>query len=186
MEYALKERIGKPELFVGRKEEMAYFRKWITNIKEEMSQSTAILARRKMGKTAILERLFNITFFKNDGVIPFYYEIKETEMWVLDFSKSFFLTFIYQYIAFKSRDPEYLNINRTSDFDEALKIAKKEKLGYLSGIIKDAAQAAAQGEKIRLAPKTLFRFDGAFCRSLFPTSRKGGGPSDPLNENTQL
>ena len=161
MEYALKERIGKPELFVGRKEEMAYFRKWITNIKEEMSQSTAILARRKMGKTAILERLFNITFFKNDGVIPFYYEIKETEMWVLDFSKSFFLTFIYQYIAFKSRDPEYLNINRTSDFDEALKIAKKEKLGYLSGIIKDAAQAAAHEsidilwEIAREAPKTI-------------------------------
>jgi len=43
------------------------------------------MARRKMGKTALLERLFNITFFKNDGVIPFYYEIKETKMWVVDF-----------------------------------------------------------------------------------------------------
>jgi hypothetical protein len=30
--------------------------------------STAMLARRKMGKTAIMERLFNITFLKNDGV----------------------------------------------------------------------------------------------------------------------
>jgi hypothetical protein len=161
MEYVLKERIGKPELFVGRTEEMAYFLKWITNIKKEMSQSTAILARRKMGKTALMERLFNITFYKNDGVIPFYYEIKETEMWVLDFCKSFFLTFIYQYIAFKSRNPEYLNINRTSDFDEALKIAKKEKLGYLSGIIKDAARAADHEsidilwEIAREAPKTI-------------------------------
>ena len=61
-----------------------------------------------MGKTAIMERLFNITFYKNDGVIPFYYEIKENKMWVGDFCKDFFLTFIYQYIAFKTRKTEYL------------------------------------------------------------------------------
>ena len=73
MDYALKERIGKPELFTGRKKELTYFLKWINDIKEEKSQSTAMLARRKMGKTAIMERLFNITFFKNEGVIPFYY-----------------------------------------------------------------------------------------------------------------
>jgi len=82
MDYAIKERIGKPELFTGRKQELSYYLKWITDIKEEKSQSTAMLARRKMGETAIMERLFNITFFKNDGVIPFYYEVKETEMWV--------------------------------------------------------------------------------------------------------
>ena len=108
MEYVLKERIGKPDLFTGRKEELSYYLKWIDDIKEEKSQSTAILARRKMGKTALLERLFNITFYKNAGVVPFYYEIKEGDMWVVDFCQDFFLTFIYQYIAFKSRKPEYL------------------------------------------------------------------------------
>ena len=55
--------------------------KWINDIKDEKSQSTALMARRKMGKTALMERLFNITFYKNDGVIPFYYEVKETKMW---------------------------------------------------------------------------------------------------------
>ncbi|HLP46223.1 MAG TPA: hypothetical protein VK469_09765, partial [Candidatus Kapabacteria bacterium] len=85
MEYALKERIGKPELFTGRNKEMAYFLKWINDIKSEKSQSTAILARRKMGKTAIMQRLFNIIYYKNDGIIPFYYEIKEKKMWVVDF-----------------------------------------------------------------------------------------------------
>ena len=59
MDYALKERIGKPELFTGRKEELAYFLKWITDIKDEKSQSTAMMARRKMGKTALMERLFD-------------------------------------------------------------------------------------------------------------------------------
>jgi hypothetical protein len=114
-----------------------------------------------MGKTALLERLFNITFFKNDGVIPFYYEIKETEMWVVDFCQDFFLTFIYQYIACKSRKKEYLDPETRSDFGKAVEIAKQEGLAYLCGIIEDAAHAVAH-EKIdilwniaREAPKTI-------------------------------
>ena len=161
MDYALKERIGKPALFTGRKKELTYFLKWIADIKEEKSMSTAILARRKMGKTAILERLFNITYYKNDGVIPFYYEIKEVKMWAVDFCKDFFLTFIYQYIAFKSRKPEYLKPESRSDFEEVTKIAKKEGLDYLVGIIKDAAHAVAHEEInilwefVREAPQTM-------------------------------
>ncbi|MCP4158195.1 MAG: hypothetical protein GY757_61415, partial [bacterium] len=143
MEYALKERIGNPALFTGRKEELTFFLKWINDIKEEKSQSTAVLARRKMGKTAVMERLFNITFLKNDGVIPFYYEVKENQMWVVDFCQDFFLTFIYQYIAFKSRKREYLFPEELSDFNRAVEIAQKEGLDYLTGFIKSAAHAAA-------------------------------------------
>ncbi|MCP4158128.1 MAG: hypothetical protein GY757_61075, partial [bacterium] len=143
MDYAFEERIGNPDLFTGRKEELTFFLKWITDIKEKKSQSTAVLARRKMGKTAIMERLFNITFFKNDGVIPFYYEVKETRMWVGDFCQEFFLTFIYQYIAFKSRKPEYLITKELSDFDKAVETAKKEGLDYLVSFIESAAHAVA-------------------------------------------
>ncbi|MCP4154740.1 MAG: hypothetical protein GY757_43870, partial [bacterium] len=135
MNYALKERIGKPDLFVGRKKELAYFLKWINDIKDEKSQSTAMLARRKMGKTAIMERLFNITFAKNDNVIPFYYEIKESDVWVVDFCKDFFLTFIYQYIAFKSRNPEYLIPEDKNNFKIVKAIAAKEGLSHLTGFI---------------------------------------------------
>jgi len=161
MDYAYKERIGKPELFTGRKKELDYFLNWIADIKEEKSQSTAILARRKMGKTALMERLFNITFFKNDGIIPFYYEVKETKMWVVDFCQDFFLTFIYQYIAFKSRKTGYVKPEDTSDFNKAVLIAKKEGLDYLCGITEGAAHAVAH-EKIdilwnivREAPQTI-------------------------------
>ncbi|MDQ1352129.1 MAG: hypothetical protein QG657_2435 [Acidobacteriota bacterium] len=161
MGYALEERIGNPDLFTGRNEEMTYFLKWISDIKERKSQSTAVLARRKMGKTAIMERLFNITFFKNDGVIPFYYEIKENAMWVGDFCVYFFLSFIYQYIAFKTRKPEYLKPEEKSNFDKVIEIAKKEGLGYLCGIIESAAHAVSH-ERIdillnivREAPQTI-------------------------------
>jgi len=135
MDYALEERIGNPDLFTGRKEELAYFLKWINDIKERKSQSTAMLARRKMGKTALMERLFNITFYKNDGIIPFYYEIKEVKMWIGDFCIDFFLTFIYQYIAYKTRDTYYLRPEEKNNFEKVKAVAVKEGLDYLTGII---------------------------------------------------
>ncbi len=161
MDYALKERIGKPELFTGRKEELTYFLKWIADIKEEKSQSTAMLARRKMGKTAIMERLFNITFYKNDGVIPFYYEINEIKMWVGDFCVDFFMTFIYQYIAFKSRKTEYLHPEEKNNFEKLKNAAEAEGLKYLTGIIESVEYSFKHEhvdilwKTVREAPKTM-------------------------------
>ncbi len=161
MEYALEERIGDPDLFTGRKEELAYFLQWIEKIKERKSQSSAIMARRKMGKTAIMERLFNITFHKNDGVIPFYYEVKESKIWVVDFCRDFFLTFIYQYIAFKSRKTEYLTPEGKNDFAKAKNAAVNEGLDYLAGIIESVEYAIAHDqidslwETVRVAPHTI-------------------------------
>jgi hypothetical protein len=161
MDYAYEERIGNPDLFTGRKEELAYFLKWINDIKEKKSQSTAMLARRKMGKTAVMERLFNITFFKNDVVIPFYYEIEENDIWIVDFCQDFFFTFIYQYIAFKTRKTEYLKPDDKSDFEKLSAAAKKEGLDYLTGIIAGAAHAVAHEridilwKIVRGAPQTI-------------------------------
>jgi len=61
MQIYLKEKIGNPELFSGRKKELDFFLKWIDNIKREISPSTALLSRRKTGKTSLLQRLY-VTF----------------------------------------------------------------------------------------------------------------------------
>jgi hypothetical protein len=161
MDYAYEERIGNPDLFTGRKEELAYFLKWLEGIKERKSQSIAVMARRKMGKTALMERLFNIIFFKNDGLIPFYYEIKEVEMWVGDFCVDFCLTFIYQYIAFKSRKPGYLGQFEKGNFAKVKKAAVNEGLDYLIELIESVEYAFIHEyvdilwETVREAPKNM-------------------------------
>ncbi|MCP5108015.1 MAG: hypothetical protein GY950_31805, partial [bacterium] len=161
MEYALEERIGNPDLFTGRKEELAYFLKCINDIKERKSQSSALLARRKMGKTALMERLFNITFFKNHGVIPFYFEIKEKKIWIVDFCLDFFFTFIYQYIAFKSRNINYLGPDKRNSLEALKKTVINEGLDYLTGIIENVEYATRHDhvdmlwETVRQAPKTI-------------------------------
>ena len=161
MEYFYKERIGVPDLFTGRQNELAYFQQWIEDIKKEKSKSTAILARRKMGKTALLERLFNITFYKNNHVIPFYFEVLEVDYWVVDFCIDFFFTFIYQYMAFKSRKSEYLNPVEKSHFGKLKAMVQKEGLDYLTDLI-DSVENMVQEERldvlwttVRNAPKTI-------------------------------
>lgn len=161
MEYVLEERIGNPDLFVGRRAELDFYLKWIEEIKEKKSKSTAMLARRKMGKTAILERLFNITYYRNNGVIPFYYEVKEGKKWVVDFCVDFFLTFIYQYIAFKSRKPQYLRPDDESSFEVVKQIARQEGLDYLIGLISSVEHASSHEyvdrlwKIVREAPQTV-------------------------------
>ena len=129
MNIYLKEKIGNPDLFTGRKKELSFFLKWIEGSKKEISMSTAILSRRKTGKTALLQRLYNLTFEQNDGVIPFYYEVKEEPVWMLEFCQDFFLTFLYQYVAFKARKPEY--IDEHGPLTKAKEIVRKEGYVYL-------------------------------------------------------
>ncbi len=168
MDYAIEERIGDPDLFTGRKEELEFFLKWINDIKKRKSQSTAILARRKMGKTALMERLFNITFYKDDGVIPFYYEIKEREVWIVDFCIDFCLTFVYQYIAFKTRKTRYLKLFDRSSLKKAREVAESEGLDVLVELIDSVENAVRQDyvdilwETVRQAPKSIAYAEGEF------------------------
>jgi hypothetical protein len=168
MDYVLEERIGNPDLFTGRKEELAYFLKWINDIKERKSQSTAIMARRKMGKTAVMERLFNITFYKNDGVIPFYYEIKENKVWIVDFCIDFCLTFVYQYIAFKSRNISYIRLYEKGNLEKAVQVAESEGFNYLSVLLSGVQNAIRYDhvdilwETVREAPKTIAHSQNEF------------------------
>ena len=109
--YALPEQIGNTHLFVGRKKEFDYFLgDWYYYLENNMAQSQAIVARRKKGKTAFLQRLFNILWScPEKKIIPFYYSIKEMNTTLADFSKDFFSTFISHYIGYMERKPELIS-----------------------------------------------------------------------------
>ncbi len=153
MQIYRKEKLSNPDLFTGRSKELAYFKKWVDGIRQQVSPSTAILSRRKTGKSALLERLYNLIFDENDLVVPFFFEIEETDQWIIDFSKNFFLTFIYQYFAFKSRKIEYIS-GTEKTFTHALETAKKEGLDYLTGLIEEV-QVRHLNEEVNLLWSTV-------------------------------
>ena len=65
IEFAIKERVGKPENFIGRVRELEFLYNWADNITNENSRSMAFLGRRKIGKSLILKRLYNTAFDRN-------------------------------------------------------------------------------------------------------------------------
>ncbi len=118
-----------------RKRELASFLKWIDGARQEISKSTAILSRRKTGKTALLERLYNLTFEQHDRAAPFYFQIQETNQWLGDFAYEFFLTFLGQYVAWTTRNADYLPSNKPGNVDQLRVICQTEHLDHFLNLI---------------------------------------------------
>ncbi|MCP4664166.1 MAG: hypothetical protein GY856_52955, partial [bacterium] len=107
--YPLAEEIGDPDLFVGREQEMARLLEWAAGTKRRISKSMAMLSRRKKGKTALLQRFFNILYTRGDPqLIPFYYRILESRHTQSDFARMFYRRLLTQYFAFTTRTPEWV------------------------------------------------------------------------------
>lgn len=132
--YALEERIGSPNLFVGRKKELNYLNKWLGELPEKLSQSTAILSRRKKGKTAIVERFYNIIYNKNSNIIPFYFEVKEGSKWIVSFSLDYYTSFLSQYMGFKLKEIELCREPRS--LEELESLAQEHNMEVISRNIK--------------------------------------------------
>ncbi len=67
---ALEEDIGSSELFTGRKEEMEQLLDWAELVKQKKGKSQALLARKRRGKTALLQRFYNILYTAGDPRHP--------------------------------------------------------------------------------------------------------------------
>ncbi len=108
MQYPLTEKIGQPDLLVGRQKEFQNFGKWLANIPKKLSKSRVILARRKSGKTTFVQRLFNQLWSENGMVIPFYFDMGENKVWYPDLAIDYYCTFASQYISFLERNEKWV------------------------------------------------------------------------------
>lgn len=144
MEIWLREKIGNPDIFTGRRKELSHFLKWMEGVKQETSMSTAILSRRKNGKTALLRRLYNIVFHKNNGLVPFYFEARPGKTWAMDFCQEFLAAFAHQFIAYKTRNREYLLPPANITFDRMGEMAREEGFEFLSDLIGEIRDVASE------------------------------------------
>ncbi|MCP4696416.1 MAG: hypothetical protein GY862_06170, partial [Gammaproteobacteria bacterium] len=78
--------------------------KWLSKIPERASKSRVIAARRKSGKTAFIQRIFNCLWSENGAVIPFYLDIPDKKISLPDFAIDYYCAFASQYISFLERD----------------------------------------------------------------------------------
>jgi len=104
LEFAIEERIGTPENFIGRVEELEFLYKWTEYVQRLLGRGVAFLGRRKVGKSLILERLYNILYSEQKGLIPFYYEFTEGERSGKEFMHDFVTRFYMQLVGYYTRD----------------------------------------------------------------------------------
>lgn len=94
-----------PDEFTNRVAELTYLQEWVQNISQGKSNSLALISPRRLGKTALLERLVNTVFFEDWGVAPFYYSrgrgITTLRKFLLDYATVFYR----QYIAYLLQEP---------------------------------------------------------------------------------
>ena len=118
---ALAEEIGNTRLFTGRRRELEFYTGWAEESKDLLSKSQAILSRRKKGKTALVQRLFNILYSNNDpSIIPFFYRVLERPISTAGFGLEFYRAFLSQLLGFRLRDPKLINSPLGLDQLEAL------------------------------------------------------------------
>jgi hypothetical protein len=124
--YALTEEIGDPDLFVGRQWEMARLMDWAEGTKRRISKSMGILSRRKKGKTALLQRFFNILYTRNDPqLIPFYYRVHEDSLPKASFAEAFYRRLLTQNFAITHRQPEM--VDQILSFSELKDLAQSDR-----------------------------------------------------------
>ncbi|MCP4105508.1 MAG: hypothetical protein GY749_08225, partial [Desulfobacteraceae bacterium] len=104
MKYPLSESIGDPDLLVGREKEFGLLDRWLERIPKRLGKSRVILARKKSGKTALVQRIFNRLWSENGAVIPFYFSIPEVKTWYPELAVRYYRAFASQYISFLERD----------------------------------------------------------------------------------
>jgi len=142
MQYPLEEKIGPPDLLVGRVKEFEKFNKWLNNIPGRLSKSRVILARRKSGKTSFVQRIFNQLWSQNGQVIPFYLDIADEDIWYPAFAVKYFRTFASQYISFLERDEQIMRELLTLEEIRAYGVEKE-----ISLLVKDVDGLRSDEEK---------------------------------------
>jgi hypothetical protein len=72
----------------------------------DITISTSVVGRRRLGKTAVLEQVYNHLFWEQDAVVPIYFVFEARPMTSTAFAEIYFANYLRQYVAFRRKDGE--------------------------------------------------------------------------------
>ncbi|NPV54956.1 MAG: hypothetical protein HPY71_15825 [Firmicutes bacterium] len=125
-----------PEEFIDRDDILRYLEEWFRNIASRRSRSKALISPRRMGKTAVLDRLVNVMFWRDYGVVPFYFKVKREETTLREFTEEYIEAFFQYFMGYILKDPSIV-INKYKLKDLAgLDVAIDEGDSYGDGRIR--------------------------------------------------
>ncbi|GBE03322.1 archaeal ATPase [bacterium BMS3Abin09] len=94
--------------FFGRENMLEVLYKTVANAKGGGTESVILSGKRGIGKTKLLENLYNLVFERQD-VVPFFYTVRRSFVSSEDFANDYLGSFILQALAFMGKDPAVLS-----------------------------------------------------------------------------
>ena len=117
------------DLFVDREEQLDKYWDWATSIPGRHANSHALIGRRRIGKTAILSKLFNRLFYEQKAVTPVFISFaeflhREEPITSYEFARHYFSGYVRCYLAFHYQEPmlirEERKLKHLHDFAEQM------------------------------------------------------------------
>ena len=92
--------------FTDREEIIGTLIKRAKNTPRDMTFSTGVIGQRRLGKTAVLEQVYNRLFWEQDEVVPIYFNFEAKPTTSTEFAWTYFTNFLKQYVAFRLKDSD--------------------------------------------------------------------------------
>jgi hypothetical protein len=90
--------------FTDREEIISMLVKRAVNTVRDMTLSTSVIGQRRLGKTAVMEQVYNRLFWEQDEVVPIYFNFEAKPTDSNRFAWVYFSNFVRQYVAFRLKD----------------------------------------------------------------------------------
>ncbi len=102
--------------FTDREEIIGQLMQMAARTPRDLTFSTAMVGRRRLGKTAVLEQTYNRLFWEQDEVAPIYFDFEAKPTASNEFAELYFRNFVGQYVAFRTKDPSWVkNLPKLED-----------------------------------------------------------------------
>lgn len=134
--------------FMGREQEIEALDKISSEAKEGVATGIFISGQYGSGKTELLNQLFNVMFWRQDQVAPFFYALNPAFTSAFDFSTDYLGRFIHQRLAFQKKNAAL--INEGLSLENLMHVAEESGAHWAVDIIKNHLQIKASGDMIRI------------------------------------
>jgi hypothetical protein len=134
--------------FIGRGQEIDALDKISSEAKEGVASGIFISGQYGSGKTELLNQLFNVMFWRQDQVAPFFYALNPAFTSAFDFSTDYLGRFIHQRLAFQKKNASL--INEGLSLEDLMHVAEESGAHWAVDIIKNHLRIKASGDTTRI------------------------------------
>ena len=114
--------------FTDREEVISLLVQRAISTPRDITFSTAIVGQRRLGKSSVMEHVYNRLFWEQEQVVPIYFSFEAKPTTSTKFAEAYFTNFLRQYTAFRLKDDELARLdNQRVDLNKVVALAESLK-----------------------------------------------------------